>query len=210
MKKKLMTALALVLVIAMSVAGTYAYLTSTKTVTNTFTVGSVGITLDEGKTNVDGQYVEQDGETVTDKDGAPRVYENTYKLMPGHEYAKDPTVHVVANSENSWVFVKVVNGISAFEAAGDTTIAKQIETNDWNQLKDSNNNVIAGVYYKEYAKSGTVTNYPVFSSFKIANKADEVNGWSNVGANNDVVITAYAIQKDGFNDAYTAWGEVSK
>ena len=39
MKKKLMTVLALVLVIAMSVAGTYAYLTSADKVVNTFTVG---------------------------------------------------------------------------------------------------------------------------------------------------------------------------
>ena len=48
MKKKLTTVLAIVLVVALSVAGTYAYLTSkTATITNTFTVGNVKIDLTE-------------------------------------------------------------------------------------------------------------------------------------------------------------------
>ena len=88
MKKKLMTVLALVLVIAMSVAGTYAYLTSQAEVKNTFTVGKVAITLDEAKVN-------QWGVAIA---GVDRVNGNTYKLRPGHEYTKDPTVHFQAKS----------------------------------------------------------------------------------------------------------------
>lgn len=219
MKKKLMTALALILVVAMSVAGTYAYLTSTQTVTNTFTVGKVAIKLDEAKTNTDGVKVDKSGEPLAEGAADYRIPNDTdktsgnaYKLMPGHTYVKDPTVHVVANSENSWVFVKVVNGISTFEStdADYTSIANQITANDWAQLKDSKGNDVTGVYYKNYTKGTTVTNYPVFSQFKIADNADKVSGWDSVNTDNNVVITAYAIQKDGFNDAYTAWGEVSK
>ena len=113
MKKTLTVLLALVLVIAMSVAGTMAYLTSTDSVTNTFTVGNVKITLDEAKASEYG---------VADNTVA-RVQKNEYKLIPGHSYTKDPTIHVDANSEDCYLFVKVENGIVDLEAAGATTIA---------------------------------------------------------------------------------------
>ena len=82
MKKKLMTVLALVLVIAMSVAGTVAYLTHiTDPITNTFTVGNIDISLAETK--------------------------DDFKMVPGCNIAKDPKVTVEANSEDCWLFVKI-------------------------------------------------------------------------------------------------------
>ena len=82
MKKKLTTVLAIVLVVALSVAGTYAYLTDkTGPVVNTFTVGNVNIDLTE---------------TTTD-----------YKMIPGMTINKDPKVTVKENSEDCWLFVKV-------------------------------------------------------------------------------------------------------
>ena len=82
MKKKLTTVLAIVLVVALSVAGTYAYLTDkTGPVVNTFTVGNVNIDLTE---------------TTTD-----------YKMIPGMTIHKDPMVTVKENSEACWLFVKV-------------------------------------------------------------------------------------------------------
>ena len=82
MKKKLTTVLAIVLVVALSVAGTYAYLTDkTGPVVNTFTVGNVNIDLTE---------------TTTD-----------YKMIPGMTIHKDPMVTVKENSEDCWLFVKV-------------------------------------------------------------------------------------------------------
>lgn len=191
MKKKLMTVLALVLVIAMSVAGTYAYLTSHDSVTNTFTVGKVAITLDEAKVDVDGKIIPNEN----------RVHENSYKLMPGHTYVKDPTVVVTGGSENCWLFVKVENGVAAYEKAGDTTIAKQIEKNGWTAL-DNN----PGVYYKSVTKSNDTQTFVVFENFTIADNADGVNGWSAVtAANTNITVTAYAIQADGMTDAADAW-----
>ncbi len=83
-----------VLLVCLSVGATLAYLTSTDTNVNTFTVGNVEITLDEAK--------------VTDEDGrvadhATRVKENKYHMQPGLVYQKDPTVTVKANSENCYV-----------------------------------------------------------------------------------------------------------
>ena len=90
--KALLLTLCAVLLIAASVLGTMAYLTSTDTVTNTFTVGKVEIKLDETD--------------VTNPNG-PRVKANSYKLMPGTTYTKDPTVTVKAGSEESYVRMKV-------------------------------------------------------------------------------------------------------
>lgn len=90
--KALLLTLCAVLLVAASVLGTMAYLTSTDTVTNTFTVGKVEIKLDETD--------------VTDPNG-PRVKANSYKLMPGTTYTKDPTVTVLKGSEESYVRMKV-------------------------------------------------------------------------------------------------------
>lgn len=56
--KALFLMLCAVLLVAASVLGTMAYLTSTDEVVNTFTVGSVAIKLDEAKANPDGTLVE--------------------------------------------------------------------------------------------------------------------------------------------------------
>lgn len=191
MKKKLMTVLALVLVIALSVAGTYAYLTSQDTVTNTFTVGKVAITLDEAKVDVDGNLVAN----------ADPVKGNAYKLVPGHEYIKNPTVHFKAESEASYLFVKVENGISAIEAADNNTIADQIKANGWTALDG-----VANVYYKQVdANTGAdAIDYPVFGSFKIADNADTA-----AYGTAQIVVTAYAIQADGMTSATDAWTKLA-
>lgn len=164
-----------------------AYLTSTTgEVKNTFTIGKIAITLDEAPVNEYGEEV----------DGARRT-QNQYKLVPNHEYKKDPTVHVTGNSENSYIFVKVVNGITAIEAAGDTTIAAQIQKN-WMKLDG-----VANVYYQEYTKQEANKDFVVFNSFTVKNDVSEdtLKGYQTAS----ITITAYAIQKDGFNDAKAAW-----
>lgn len=192
--KALLLTLCAVLLVAASMLGTMAYLTSTDEVKNTFTVGQVKIKLDEAKANTDGSLVEN----------ADRVKANSYKLLPGHTYTKDPTIHVDAVSEDSWIFVKVENGIAAFEAATSTeengykSISDQITANGWKAL-----NGVANVYYKPYTKSDTGSDLIVFSNFKIADTANDVQGWATLNAT--VNITAYAVQKDGFATAEAAW-----
>ena len=198
MKKKtkaLMLVLCAVLLVTASVLGTMAYLTSTDKVVNTFTVGKVAITLDEAKVNPDG----------TEATPAERVKQNAYHLLPGHTYTKDPTVHVQANSENSFIFVKVENGIASYEAG--TTIAAQIAANGWQPLKDDKNVDVKNVYYKTYTKSAEITNLPVFGHFTIADHADAADSWNNFSAETNVTVTAYAVQQDGFASAAAAWGE---
>ncbi len=187
-KKVFMTVLCAAALVVASVLGTMAFLTSKDKVNNTFTVGNVVITLDEAKVTDAGNPVE----------GADRVKANIYKLIPGHEYTKDPTVHVTANSEDSWVFIKVEDGLAAIE--DDTTVADQITGNGWTALDG-----VAGVYYKEYTSSTAATDLEVFKTFKIKGDADVAQY-----ANAKIDVTAYAIQKDGFTTPAAAWAEVSK
>ena len=192
-RKALILTLCAVLITAASVMGTLAYLTATDEVTNTFTVGKVDITLDETKVDTAGSPVPS----------AAPVQQNAYHLLPGHTYTKDPTVHVDADSEDCYVFVKVENGIAAFESAeqGYTPISQQILANGWTALDG-----VTGVYYQTYAKGQTDRDLEVFDNFKISGTADEVNGWSAItAASTKVVVNGYAVQMDGFDTAAAAW-----
>ena len=181
-KKVFVTVLCAAALVVASVLGTMAYLTSQDAVENTFTVGKVAITLDEAKVTDAGDPVE----------GADRVKTNTYKLIPGHEYTKDPTVHVTAGSEDSWLFVKVVDEIAGIEA--DTTVAAQMAANGWTAVAGATN---------VYAYKTTVTagqDIKVFQNFTIKGDAAVADY-----AGKTINIEAYAIQADGFGTAAEAW-----
>ena len=184
-RKSLILAACAIMLVCATIAGTLAYLTSTDTVTNTFTVGNVSITLDEAK--VDGN-----GEAVTPEQ---RVDANTYKLLPGKEYDKDPTIHVSGTSEDCYVFVKVENGLSVIE--GGTTIAQQMNTNGWTVIDKEN-----GIYGKT-APVSAGTDVVVFENFTINSTADAETLEEYADA--QIKVTAYAIQADGFESAQKAW-----
>lgn len=112
-----LTACAAMLVVG-SVAGTLAYLTSQATVTNTFTVGKVVIELDEAKVNEDGEPLDANEAKVDQVENAVRVSSNDYKLVPGKEYVKDPTLRMVGPSEKAYAYMTVtVNGYDKLTAA---------------------------------------------------------------------------------------------
>lgn len=224
--KILLLALCMAALIAVSVLGTMAYLTSTDKVTNTFTVGQVKITLDEAKVNTAGEklYVPA-GVTETDNfnnytttaEGntiAKRVKGNEYKLLPGHTYTKDPTVTVLANSEES--YVRMVVTATFDNALTDALIAENIDeifqgynSTEWNRTSktvDDAKKVITYVYdYKTTVSAGAdAQKLPaLFTAIKIPGE------WKNeqlaaVG-NFKIDIVAEAIQKDGFDGAAAAW-----
>lgn len=194
-KKALLLLLCAALMVSASVFGTLAYLTDTEAVTNTFSVGSVGLSLDEADVKPDGTY---------ESDATVRVQENTYHLLPGHTYIKDPVIHVDAKSEDSYIFVKVDNAIALFEAAtgdGYTSIEDQIEENGWTPLDGVEN-----VYYQTYAKGQGDKDLEVFANFKIDGMANTVAGWDTISPETTKVnITGYAVQRDGFGSAKAAW-----
>lgn len=181
-KKALLLSLCAVMLVTASVLGTMAYLTSTDEVVNTFTVGNVAITLDE--TDVDNSTP---GEN--DRDQA-----NEYKLMPGKEYVKDPIVHVDADSEDCYLFVKVANEIADIE---DTkTVLEQMGEHGWVAVDGAE-----GVYvYTQNDVLAVVkgdTDVTVFDTFKVSGNVDNDTLANYTGKKIDV--TAYAIQADGFD-----------
>ena len=190
-KKALLLALCAVLLVAATVMGTMAYLTSSVEVKNTFTVGNVTITMDEAKVDGNGKKIEGEGAT--------RVTKNSYKLLPGHEYDKDPIIHVDSSSENCYLFVKVTNGISAIEATGDTTVVKQMEIKGWKVVDN-----VAGVYvYVGTAENASAPlavkasdNITVFEKIVISGDVDGKTLENYEGKT--IVVTAYAVQEDGF------------
>lgn len=189
-RNALILALCAVLLVGASVAGTLAYLTSTKTVTNTFTVGKVEIDLKESKVNEYGEKV-ANAESVT---------ANEYKLIPGHTYVKDPTITVGSDSEECWLFVKVENGL------GDQA------TINWSTTEDTNGGkwsaVDSATGYWVYSKTAKANDeIQVFPSFKYDSGMKDTD--ITTDASKNITVTAYAIQKDGFDDAAAAWNALN-
>ena len=198
MKKKILIAfvvtLCAALLVAGSVFGTLAYLTATKTVTNTFTYGAVAIKMDETKVDV---Y----GAPLTGADAGKTESGNAYKLIPGKTYKKDPVIHVTAGSEKCYLILKVESNLTNVETTDATkTIAAQLAGN-WTY--DSTK----GVYYYnqivDASASATDLDVPTFTTFTTANSNA---GWPAADGLK-IVVTAYAVQAEGFDsasDAYTA------
>ena len=179
LNKALLLALCAVLLVTASVMGTLAYLThTTGPVTNTFTVGNVSISLDEAKVDV---YGELDGNT--------RVTENTYKLIPGHEYVKDPTIHVNADSEECWVFIKMNNGLGA---------AAAITINEgWTLVETAADGLVYAYNSTLKANQSTTALFEGFTFDGEANPED-FDGET-------ITLTGYAVQAEGFATAAAAW-----
>lgn len=137
--KTLLTLLCALALIAVSVIGTYAYLTAKDEVKNTFTVGNVGIKLDE--TNVDKQ---NENDPARDK-------KNAYHLLPGHTYVKDPTVTVLANSEACYIRMTVT--ISDIDDVDKVFAAHSGEEN-WTMEK-----IFTGHDENVWESKGSKTNY---------------------------------------------------
>ena len=214
-RKILVSLAALALVAAISIGGTLAYLTSTAKVENTFTVGSVKITLDEAKVTTDGKPVE----------GAARVAENSYKLMPGHTYTKDPTIHVDAASEDCFIRAKVTltnakEWIAIATKYADSKVENIIKgTNDdiwWvsQPVVDEKANTVTYTFiYKNESNtdelgkriwtSADSKDLVLFNEIAIPGglTSDELKG---IGKSK-ITVVAEAIQSDGFETEAAAW-----
>ncbi|MBQ6901060.1 MAG: hypothetical protein IJN72_09470 [Firmicutes bacterium] len=91
--KVLLLVMCLILIGTASMMATMAYLVDDDYIVNTFTVGKVKIKLDE---------------IIVDKSGTPTGTDRTeagneYHLLPGQTYTKDPSVTVLADSEECYV-----------------------------------------------------------------------------------------------------------
>lgn len=179
----LLTAVAALLLVAMTVAGTIAYLTDvTDSVTNSFTSADIHIDLTETMN------------TDTNNDKVNDTW--TMQMIPGTSKAKDPTVHVDDDltSVNIYVYVKV----EVADAIKDV-LTYSVDGN-WKALGDAYPNI----YYREWTDGSGDVSWPVLTDSTVSVSKD-LTADDVYAAEGNIVITAYAIQQEGFADAATAW-----
>ena len=204
--KALLLTLCAVLLVAATIFGTMAYLTSTDTVTNTFTVGKVNIKLDEAKANSDGTLVE----------GAERVKANSYKLLPGHTYSKDPMVTVLSGSESSYVKMTVtfskaneLDAIFAPDGADMLKIFNGYDAANWiakGNTKDATANTRTYEFWYKEAVAAPTANVALDALFDSITVPGEITNEQLATIERmTITVNAYAIQADGFADAAAAW-----
>lgn len=229
-KKGLLLLLCAAALVASSIFGTMAYLTDTETATNTFTVGSVHLKLDEAKVNADGRPIDVAGKVVESASNAQRVTENEYHLLPGHKYTKDPTVTLTQGSEDA--YVRMMASITYLEKADSLfgtvntpeSIADwlDIDTDNWKiygapktskQTQDEITYITRTYEFRYKVKvlgsdTKDVKLEPLFT--KITVPGELKNQAMEKLAGMKIEVVAHAIQADGFNTAEDAWKEFSK
>lgn len=214
-KKTIALLLVMMMVFGITVGGTIAYLTDSEKVVNTFTVGNVQIKLDEAKVDLYGVPQKETGKDAAGNpiyakaeanDTVARVTANTYKLIPGHTYTKDPTVTVDATSEEA--YLRMIVTLTFENELTDAEVATKVEeifpTYDaakWDIAKtygEDKKTVTFEFRYKEVVKAND--SIVLFKEFTVPSDMD-------VAALGGFVmdVEAHAIQKDGFADAADAW-----
>lgn len=223
--RPLVLMLAVALLIGATIGGTIAWLTAkTEDVVNTFTVGDVALTLKESqlilKDNGDINY--NDKGEMQYKDPAEGVT-SVYPMIPGTTYKKDPIVEVSAESEDCYLFVKVVEKNNPSKYLNYTyTMTKE---NGW--IEYTKGNTVAyptgdktTVWYREVKKTDTNKTFNLLEKNQIAINSNVVKANTNPVPTGmvpmpaadkapNLIFTAYAVQTANLT-VDQAWAEVSK
>lgn len=215
-KKRFVAILLCVTLVALAAIGaTFAYLTDSKTVKNTFTVGDVKIKLDETNVNA------PEGDRVTS---------NTYNVYPGAVVTKDPIVH---NTGKNGAYVRAVvtieNGLNwlglyndnagtapqeaAFNAMINNTLGDGWElvdiAYDMSGPNHPTSDFVATLKYTKVLEAGKDTT-AMFSQIAFPTKLTGKDVTTRIGQNGEfgINVVAQAIQADGFEnwvDAFAAY-----
>ena len=196
--KKIIAMLSVLTVLALAVtgypvSGTVAWLASkSESTVSTFTIGDINITLTES--SADSQPV---------------------KIIPGIDIGKTPKVTVKPNSEACWLFVKAEetnwpNFMDANGTARKVSYSVAAGDNGWKALEN-----VPGVYYREVSAENAKNG---IAYYVLAGSAEHPNGVVTVsreltktevnslaGAQPKLTFTAYAVQREGIDDAAAAW-----
>ncbi len=167
-----------------SIAATVAYLTmKTNAVQNTFTAGDIEITLDQTATL------------------------NEFKMMPGQTYTVNPSVTVTADSEDCWLFVKIDEVLEGSDAGfpDGTTFATYLTyalADGWTKLDGE-----TGVYYRSVTDVEKGTGLFVIKDNTVTATATCTKAQYDLlnDAKPNLKLTAYAVQRVGFDTAAAAW-----
>lgn len=215
-KKRFVAILLCVTLVALAAIGaTFAYLTDTKTVDNTFTMGNVAIKLDETD--------------IKNPTGA-RVTSNAYNVYPGAVVTKDPIVH---NTGKNGAYVRAVVTIedgmnwlglynenvwtapqeAAFNAMINNTLGEGWElvdiAYDMSGPNHPTSDFVATLKYTKVLEAGKDTT-AMFSQIAFPTKLTGKDVTTRIGQNGEfgINVVAQAIQADGFEnwvDAFAAY-----
>ena len=193
MKKKLFIIVVSILSICSFLVGTsVAWLSSTTdTVVNTFTYGDINIKIEETDTG----------------DNDNNEFTNEYKMLPGNKITKDPKITVLANSEDSYLFVEIK------ESENFKDFMKYELVEGWTLVEGTEN-----VYVREVTKSDKDQEFFVLKDNTVTvlesvTKA-MLNDLDKDGQTNypTLSFTAYAVQRDSkieaIDTAVEAWAIV--
>ena len=221
MKKKITALCLCVALLTVALVGvTYAYLTSSATVKNTFTVGNIQITMDETD--------------VTKTDGS-RTNSNAYTIMPGAVLPKDPTVHNKGNNDayiratvkvDSWANLCTTEFYPdyTYTLANDEyknsllLLVKELgegwSIEDFDLVDYNTMSITFTLKYDKVLKAGEDTT-AIFQNIYIPTTfgTRDANGGYAVFEMDEMVVEAQAIQADGFDSwdaAFTAFDEQTK
>lgn len=218
-RKTLLLALAACMIAILAVGGTLAYFTAEETVTNTFTVGDVQITLTESEVTADPTeadpavtealaygYFDADGadaRTITNAE--TQEYET---LLPGATVHKDPMV-TNTGTNDAYIRVKVThnNVANMKKAANDyydqlVAVIDGCTTDHTYSATESGDSVTHVLLFtKPLAADGTIE---IFNSIPVPSEYDNTE-MDEVFGDLEIKITAEAIQSTGFADAATAF-----
>ena len=209
-KKKILAVIAAAaLAVSCVVAGTLAWLTAeSETITNTFTVGDINISLAEHV------YDETSGLTSElAEDG------NTYGFVPGDTLSKDPFVTVEANSKACWLFIHVKEENNTYTGLDGKIIGYTVAA-DWTSVPNHD-----GFYYREVAATTDATapmyiladnqvtvNGNITKEMVDGTEAAESTSASTVPGieelNPQLIFTAAAVQKDNVATVTDAWAKL--
>ncbi len=208
MNKKKTVLAAAILLFMFVIGGAIAYFTDTDQKTNTFTIGSVDITLTE-----DGWDALPD----TNSNDIPDAAED---MMPGESVTKDPLINNVSIKNDAYVFAKVEVPCTTIVAPATTSEELFTYTTNagWTELSTAAVACTSGgtathVYY--YGTNGTLTvlakaassstptstSNPLFSTISLRST---LKGNEGLTGEKQVVVTGYGIQTDGLTSTAPA------
>ena len=196
-KKNILTfVVAMVLVAALSVGGTLAYLTATSNqVTNTFKFADMTVTLKEDPPEKTPDKVKaEENEDPDTHEKIPGVkYTN---IEPGQTLPKKPTVTTTTTSD-AYLFIKVSGAsktVMPSDEDGNTDANPITDTYEWKKFQQgTKDDFYNGIYYKVITGKNGVQN--VGSVFEYVKVSENATGEENIA---DIKIDVYEIQQSGF------------
>ncbi len=176
-KKVVLSGILLLVIMLVTVTPTLAWLSDgSDSVVNYFGGGAIAIILDEADVDASGSPIED----------ASRVTENHYKYMAGSVLTKDPTVTVLADSENCYVYVCVDNQLPMELFTLDFNLEEWIVVAEMEDMT-----IYRYVDVVESSEEDQVLT-PIFTQVEVSADltADDINALGT----RTVTVTAFAIQ----------------